>query len=875
MDDASKTNSSKETDESLDAALSAEEGTADGSIGESVDNKKTSKDPIYNTSSSSSERDLRIRGLCLLAFLAAVLFGGGFASGAKWKGNHDDKHVKRENSFYIDDDDYVFVKPFGEIVVPSFSDEILQGYDSREDLNTDLTLFFQDIANRMIEYSVMYNMPYVSQGDDFVHQGDDFVHFEEAPTVVPEDVAVAAQEAGVGVLAASATVHKTTLTNNQEKDVDEADVAKNDENYIYGAYGPYLVVLDRRNGTVVTKEKLLFSPEEVQTTNDDVYSSGQPMPSFSSLQLTQDHVIFAYTLQPQYYHSRTGLPASAPISTLAVYTKPTPEKPRLTLVASQNIEGTVLDSRYLEATDSVHITSFVEWSSRLSALDVNNMESFQNGELSRAEYVKEAKFKAEDIIADLVQEVGNIMLPEDDDARAVTATLRMWNWVQEASVYDSYSLSYVGAVVVTAIRAQDLPTTATNPSAVIPTSTASLIAPNTPGVYATDDSMVIYFSIYGVEEIVFLTHLKVDPTAASMSFHSVGRTGGHLSNKYGIDIQGDDLRLATVQNVAPAVDMWASAATICSQNWDMSESCPGGLTAYDVCVNLVMVGCQVVEGSGCPVCADDENTEVSLDISSTANHIVVMDIGKGGEMKEIGRVRIGEVNEVIFGARFGETFVYANTFDQADPFYAIDLQPGQPPVVLGSVKLTGFFNFIEPLNEDGTLLVAIGQNVTTVDGMMMPVGVMLSVFNVSNPSQPEVVDTVLLAQQEGREVGSNALYDPKSIQHHEGLLAIPLNSYSTNYNTQGNTDFDGFIVIDVGNAAEQGIKELFKVNHMCTGGNCYYSCNGGLMSYRAFFFDASVVTMSTQLVVSSDSVSGDTLWSTVVETDGDSMHGCW
>ena len=570
---------------------------------------------------------------------------------------------------------------------------------------------------------------------------------------------------------------------------------------------------------------------------------------------------------------------------MVVYTKPTPEDPRLTLVASQSIPGgQILDSRYLEATDSVHVTTVVEWMQPLQALEYWNIVNMNNGgELGRARYVEQATAQAEKVIPEFVKKLGDLMMPND---AAVMLGVGSWFRVG-ASIHDPYSAQNIGATIVTAIRVQDLPTDATDPSAVIPTTTASLMVPNAqPLVYAVDDSMVISASAYHIDAetgmglgSLFLTHIKIDPNTAAMSFVSVGTVAGRLSSKYGIDIQGNDLRLATVEDVAPTDDAWETITERCGVDW--TEDRCSSEAAWSSCANLFWAGCQNVEATGCPYvysCSDDEDTATNMGLSSTANHIVVMDISQPGEMKEIGRVRIGEINEVIFAARFGETFVYANTFDQADPFYAIDLQPGQPPVVLGSVKLDGFYNFIEPLNEEGTLLVALGQNATVdADGVMMAVGVMLTVFDVSVPSSPKVLDTVLLAQKGGQEVGSSALWEPKSIQHQDGILVIPLNSYNTGYHVSngGQSDFDGFIVVDVGNAAEQGIKELFTVDHACNGQNCYYSCSGGLMSYRSFFFEDTVATMSTQLVVGSDVATGDTVWSTVVETDGDSMHGCW
>ena len=905
--------------------------------------------------SNKNKKILKI-AVCVLAALAVLgaTFGGGFAAGAKKESNKyknqptktmttsqsssasaSSSNEGSNSNFYQTgfadddysnmDDDYVFVKPFGGeegLEIPSFTAEkVLEGYESREDLEADLTLFFQDIANGLIEQNVMYNMPgsnnYHMEFPENMTEADMVMMMEtgmlppsmnmneEELTAAPgeetvdanlAELAEVAQEAAATASEASAKTHETTLTNNQEKDVDEGDVAKNDENYIYGLYGQYLVVLDRRDGNVVTKEKLEFPELEIPEgtfqgmdamTEEMMMEEMMMMSSYGGyaqfLQLTDDHVLIA-SASPVVYNPMTGMEMKTLGSTMLVYLKPTLENPELTLVASQDMPGSVLDCRYLEDSDSIHMASVMTWNSRFQEIEYWNFENHV-GRLSRADYVEKATAKAEEIIAELVKELGEVLMPTDD---ANTIFVSSWHREGTNMEEDPYSKMNRGAVIITAVRAQDFPSTAGD--AAIPTTTASMMVPNSYGaqVYATNDSIVVYATSYGIDtetqmgtESLSLTLLKVDPTTASMTFHSVGSTSGSLPSKYGIDIQGNDLRLATVLNVGIAEGAWMDLEEVCGTDWTMDDCL--NQTAFQNCADLMFNGCQNVEVSGCPkefTCADDETTQQNLNSSSTANHIVVMDIGEPGEMKELGRVRIGKVNEVIFGARFGETFVYANTFDQQDPFYAIELPAGQGPKMLGSVELDGFYRFIEPLNDEGTLLVALGQNVTGEQNMMMPVGVMLTVFDVSTPSNPIVVDSKMLAQKEHTEVSSNALYEPKTIQHKDGILVIPMNSYMTGYHIMMNgmsSDFDGFIVIDVGNAAEQGIKELFQIDHTCTGNNCYSGCAGRLQSYRSFFFEETVATMSSQLVVGSSVPDGDVLWSTVVETEEEEqgMRGCW
>ena len=148
---------------------------------------------------------------------------------------------------------------------------------------------------------------------------------------------------------------------------------------------------------------------------------------------------------------------------------------------------------------------------------------------------------------------------------------------------------------------------------------------------------------------------------------------------------------------------------------------------------------------------------------------------------------------------------------------------------------------------------------------------MATVFDVSNPSQPLVVATEMLAEEENTEVLSNALWDFKSVQYHNGILAIPLSTYEMfqhgvdNWTYDSTDEFEGFVVLDVSDAANQGIKELFRVDHQLD-----YDCFtcGYLGSSRSYFFDEnnSIMTMSGSMVISSDITSGDEVWSLNVTT---------
>jgi hypothetical protein len=87
---------------------------------------------------------------------------------------------------------------------------------------------------------------------------------------------------------------------------------------------------------------------------------------------------------------------------------------------------------------------------------------------------------------------------------------------------------------------------------------------------------------------------------------------------------------------------------------------------------------------------------------------------------------IGKPNEVLYGVRFLGDVAYAVTFEQIDPLYAIDLTDPADPFIAGELQVTGFSEFLHPVNDD--LLLGLGRS---IDG-----AVKLELFDVSNITQP-------------------------------------------------------------------------------------------------------------------------------------------
>lgn len=113
--------------------------------------------------------------------------------------------------------------------------------------------------------------------------------------------------------------------------------------------------------------------------------------------------------------------------------------------------------------------------------------------------------------------------------------------------------------------------------------------------------------------------------------------------------------------------------------------------------------------------------------------MVVRFAERDGALVETGRVEgLGRTEQIRAVRYFGDMAAVV-TFRQTDPLYLLDLS-GTPRVV-GELKVPGFSTYLHPVG-DG-LLLGIGQD---ADESGQVTGMQLSVFDISDPSSPTLVD---------------------------------------------------------------------------------------------------------------------------------------
>lgn len=110
-------------------------------------------------------------------------------------------------------------------------------------------------------------------------------------------------------------------------------------------------------------------------------------------------------------------------------------------------------------------------------------------------------------------------------------------------------------------------------------------------------------------------------------------------------------------------------------------------------------------------------------------------------LKEIGSVNGMGRGETIQGVRFDGPRGYVVTFRQVDPLYVLDLSDPTAPELVGELKVPGYSTYLKPI--DGDRIITVGMSGTDTGQIT---GAQVSVFDVSDPSNPLQVATAEIAE---------------------------------------------------------------------------------------------------------------------------------
>ncbi len=188
--------------------------------------------------------------------------------------------------------------------------------------------------------------------------------------------------------------------------------------------------------------------------------------------------------------------------------------------------------------------------------------------------------------------------------------------------------------------------------------------------------------------------------------------------------------------------------------------------------------------------------------TAARNNVYILD-QVGPRLDVVGKLEGLAPGERIFSTRFQGDYGFVVTFRQVDPLFTIDLSDPTNPQVAGELKIPGFSEYLQVIEQDGkSLLLGVGRDADPVTGRAGALKV--SLFDVNNPNAPQEIESYVFADQFST---SDALWDPKAITYipDRKLLAIPTRSY---FSYPGEARLTVFSVDGL-----QGIDRIGEVSH--------------------------------------------------------------
>lgn len=133
------------------------------------------------------------------------------------------------------------------------------------------------------------------------------------------------------------------------------------------------------------------------------------------------------------------------------------------------------------------------------------------------------------------------------------------------------------------------------------------------------------------------------------------------------------------------------------------------------------------------------------------NHLYLYD----ENLELLGSLENLALGEEIYAARYIGDMVYFVTYHNTDPLFAVDISDPKNPKAVGELEITGFSDYLHPYGEN--LLLGIGYETDPDTSEVL--GVKLTMFDITNPADLKVLDTVVIEEAND----TNAAYDYKSM----------------------------------------------------------------------------------------------------------------
>ena len=168
------------------------------------------------------------------------------------------------------------------------------------------------------------------------------------------------------------------------------------------------------------------------------------------------------------------------------------------------------------------------------------------------------------------------------------------------------------------------------------------------------------------------------------------------------------------------------------------------------------------------------------------NRIIILD----DNLNEVSRLEnLGKPGETIKSVRFMNEYAYLVTFEQTDPFYVINIENPQQPVVEGELEIPGFSTYLQPINNDYILGIGFGDSNGGTNGLK------ISIYDISDKTNPQIFDETIFDYSEFGWAWSSATYNHKDLLFdlNKGILALPFTTY--NWNSEEGYQYNSGVLV--------------------------------------------------------------------------------
>lgn len=226
-------------------------------------------------------------------------------------------------------------------------------------------------------------------------------------------------------------------------------------------------------------------------------------------------------------------------------------------------------------------------------------------------------------------------------------------------------------------------------------------------------------------------------------------------------------------------------------------------------------------------------------------HSTLTILGRG--MRQAGVLDQLAPGEDIRSVRFDGARGFVVTFKKTDPLFVFDLSNPYAPRTLAELKIPGFSTYMQLM--DANHLLTIGYDASDQGSFAWFTGVMLQIFDISNPTHPTLAHKEVIGT---RGSSSEALTNHLAFTYFapKQLLALPMTvcEGGTGSGSYGTTmSFSGLMVYNV--TAATGFKLTGKVEHLKAGASCHtWWTNATSTVKRSVVMDDYVFSVTDEVV---------------------------